>query len=253
MCTISSWTDCELHTVIHFYTLSLILHFVHFYTKFILVTNEPLSLRERKRQQTRQAIEEHATRLAIERGLNNVTVEDICQAAQISRRTLFNYVESKEAAIIGTPPRDIPAEEQEKFLSQPHSDLIATTMELYLDNTISAQFVDETTAAEILRRRKHIRRENPSLAHLSSANHHEFFSNLHELLTQYLTRYPEQRILTMHSVEHEANHIAKIAFYAVHLGFMEWIDSPKESFATLRRKCHHNLDSLSTLASERIK
>jgi len=37
-------------------------------------------------------------------GIDNTTVEDICQAADISRRTFFNYMDSKGHAILGAFP-----------------------------------------------------------------------------------------------------------------------------------------------------
>lgn len=58
-----------------------------------------LGLRERKKLATRQALSTAAMRLAIERGLDNVRVEDIAAAADISVRTFHNYFSSKEEAI----------------------------------------------------------------------------------------------------------------------------------------------------------
>ncbi|MEV0381480.1 helix-turn-helix domain-containing protein [Nonomuraea sp. NPDC050643] len=57
-------------------------------------------LRERKKAETRQAVHEAALRLAIEHGLDNVTVEAIADAANISRRTFSNYFDGKEAALL---------------------------------------------------------------------------------------------------------------------------------------------------------
>lgn len=59
----------------------------------------PLGLRERKKQETRQALSWAALRLAVERGLSNVLVEDIAAAADVSPRTFNNYFSSKAEAI----------------------------------------------------------------------------------------------------------------------------------------------------------
>ncbi|MGC1548608.1 MAG: TetR/AcrR family transcriptional regulator [Rhodanobacter sp.] len=54
------------------------------------------SLRERKKQATRLAISDVATRLFIERGFDNVTVADIADAASVAKMTVFNYFPRKE-------------------------------------------------------------------------------------------------------------------------------------------------------------
>ncbi len=56
-------------------------------------------LRDRKKQATRRALGEAALRLAAERGLENVRVEDIAEAADVSVRTFSNYFRTKYDAI----------------------------------------------------------------------------------------------------------------------------------------------------------
>lgn len=56
-------------------------------------------LRERKKLETRAALSWAALNLAVERGLENVLVEDIAARANVSPRTFNNYFSSKEEAI----------------------------------------------------------------------------------------------------------------------------------------------------------
>ncbi|MEV5845404.1 TetR family transcriptional regulator [Streptomyces sp. NPDC051985] len=56
-------------------------------------------LRERKREQNRASTVKAAWRLFIEHGYDNVTVADICAAADIAPRTFHRYFPSKEDVV----------------------------------------------------------------------------------------------------------------------------------------------------------
>lgn len=58
------------------------------------------SLRDRKKEATRRALHRAAIRLTLEHGLDNVTVEAIADAANVSRRTFSNYFATKEDALL---------------------------------------------------------------------------------------------------------------------------------------------------------
>jgi AcrR family transcriptional regulator len=64
------------------------------------VTTPRPGLRERKKQATREALRVAALRLALERGPENVRVDDIAEAAGVSPRTYNNYFSSREQAIV---------------------------------------------------------------------------------------------------------------------------------------------------------
>jgi AcrR family transcriptional regulator len=57
-------------------------------------------LRERKKEQTRQRIAAVALRLFTERGFDAVTVNEIAEAAEVAKATLFTYFPTKESLVL---------------------------------------------------------------------------------------------------------------------------------------------------------
>ncbi|MFE0326401.1 TetR/AcrR family transcriptional regulator [Streptomyces sp. NPDC003753] len=57
-------------------------------------------LRERKKQRTRTAISEAAITLFLEHGFNQVSVAQVAEAAEVSKRTLFAYFPTKEDLVV---------------------------------------------------------------------------------------------------------------------------------------------------------
>ncbi|MEZ0351534.1 TetR family transcriptional regulator [Mycobacterium sp. pR1184] len=92
----------------------------------------PMGLRERRRRETSADIRNAAVRLALERGFDKVTIEEICAEAGISTRTFFNYFPNKESAI-AYGPSDIPAELVADFVAAgpaPYSVVLAELITL---------------------------------------------------------------------------------------------------------------------------
>jgi AcrR family transcriptional regulator len=57
-------------------------------------------------------------RLTAERGLAGFTIEEVCDAVDVSRRTFFNYFASKEDAVIGANPDEEFRRFAEEFLAR---------------------------------------------------------------------------------------------------------------------------------------
>lgn len=66
-----------------------------------LVQTPVLGLREAKKATTRRDLTRAARALALEHGLDGVTVEQVCSEVGVSARTFFNYFPGKDAAVLG--------------------------------------------------------------------------------------------------------------------------------------------------------
>ena len=84
-------------------------------------------LRQRKKRETCAALADAALRLALEKGPDNVTVEEIAEAADVSVRTFFNYFPHKEHAILGRNPEHLD-QALERMRTAPAEESPLTTM-----------------------------------------------------------------------------------------------------------------------------
>ncbi|MCU1643090.1 MAG: TetR-family transcriptional regulator [Nocardia sp.] len=82
-----------------------------------------LGLRERKKRETRLALSLATIRLSVEHGWDNVTVDDIAAAANVSVRTFRNYFSSKAEAVAS---RHLERMQQvaEELLARPESEAL---------------------------------------------------------------------------------------------------------------------------------
>ncbi|MFB4286906.1 TetR family transcriptional regulator [Nonomuraea sp. ATR24] len=121
-------------------------------------SNDELSRRDRKKLETRAALERAALTLVAERGLAGVTVEDIAEAVDVSSRTFFNYFPSKEDALIGRN-RMVGAELKERLAGVPGDVPALDALHLVLRE--QAEQVQDQREWWLLRLR--VLEQNPSL------------------------------------------------------------------------------------------
>lgn len=189
-------------------------------TLISMTTTAPMGLRERKKLATREALHEAALRLAVEQGLDRLTVEAICEAADVSRRTFSNHFAGKEEAVLYGDRvrltrvvelvRARPAEER------PWEALSAAVAEL------SA----ETTFDPIWLERMRVVRRTMSLATHSAALYAAAERDLTVDLTARTTDGDELR----------ARVLAGSFLMALRIASQHWLDHPEEDIIDLRHR-----------------
>ena len=163
--------------------------------------NDDTPLRERKRRATRRRIEEAATSLVEKHGFDAVTVEDICRDAEISRRTFFNYMDSKDEAVLGVPPLTLSPARQAEYISTPSDNLVRSALEhiaATVDDAESEELEDGADAGHLatLRARRHrIVAAEPSVALKSVNRFREQATLMQGLVEKHLAEHPADRHL----------------------------------------------------------
>ena len=79
--------------------------------------------RTRKKLMTYRSLASAARELTLERGLDDVTIDEITEAAGVSPRTFFNYFSCKEEAIVGIEPALLRAIAREVEARPEHEEL----------------------------------------------------------------------------------------------------------------------------------
>lgn len=82
------------------------------------------SVREQRKRETSRALTDGARRLTSAHGFAGFTIEELCAEVGVSRRTFFNYFESKENAVFGFTAADPRLEALDRAFSAGRGDLL---------------------------------------------------------------------------------------------------------------------------------
>ena len=145
-----------------------------------------LGLRIRKKRATENAIEVSAVSLALEHGIEHVTVEMICEQADISRSTFFNYFAGRDYAIVGRAVEPLQGEEAAAVLASAAGDLARGAIRL-----IFASIGHQHVNSEVARKRAQLSAEQPAALQLASGILVEGSVKLIPVIAGWLAEHPE--------------------------------------------------------------
>ncbi|MDO5512417.1 TetR family transcriptional regulator [Corynebacterium sp.] len=194
--------------------------------------NDDTPLRERKRLATRRRIEDAATALVDKHGFDHVTVEDICRDADISRRTFFNYMESKDEAVLGSPPLALSATRQAAFIDTPSDNLVKSALTHIAATHAEAESEDieagiDASHIDTVRHRRHrIVAAEPSVALKSVNRFREQATAMQGIVAKHLETHPGDRTLPDHPLPVEAAMITGLIREAVWMHMYRLTHSP---------------------------
>lgn len=119
-----------------------------------------LGRRERKKQATRQQLRRAALRLAVDHGLDHLTVEGISAAADVAPRTFFNYFSCKEDALVGETPEAAEAM-RAAIAARPSGETPLETLRAAVKAVVATHMTPENK--EEVRLRQRLVADNPAL------------------------------------------------------------------------------------------
>lgn len=123
-------------------------------------TQGSLSRRDRKKRETRRTIRRVALDLALETGVESLTVEEIAEASDVSTRTFFNYFSCKENALVGDATL-VSADLRELIKNRPdHESPFVMLREVLLESAMIG--LDSADRDEVYARQRLVH-ENPAL------------------------------------------------------------------------------------------
>lgn len=195
------------------------------------------------------AIEDAATSLVLEHGYDDVTVDQICAVAEISKRTFFNYVASKESAVTGSIPEDVADVDRVEFLDRADPDVPRALLSLFLATFAAARAGDDTQTTILLQRRREIFVQHPDLAVTRMTASSRFQLRLVHLITELFELHPSLRRLPRVPAEAEARACVALVAASGNLGLSTWLTREAATLDSLNDECLTALDQLARLVT----
>lgn len=149
----------------------------------------PVGRRERKKMETRRSIRRVALSLALELGVDNLTVEAIAQAADVSPRTFFNYFACKEDALV-TDVADVVAGLRPLIVDRPAEESPVHVLRAVI--TENGSFFLKCADRDLSVARQRLVQENPSLMSRQLAQYASLERALAEALAERLGVDPDR-------------------------------------------------------------
>lgn len=147
----------------------------------------PEGLRERKKRESRRALQIAALELVAEHGLSEVRVEDIAHRAKVSPRTFFNYFTSKEQALVDPTPHH-GADLRDRILqAPPRTEVRDILLDVLIDHAI--ELASDRTTWRLV---KEVTTRHPELLPLAMGSSREISRMLVSAVAERLGTDPER-------------------------------------------------------------
>jgi len=212
-----------------------------------MTLSPPPGLRERKRLATRRAIQMAVLRLVVERGLENVTIDDISTAADVSPRTFFNYFTSKEAAIVGDGPEMPDEEALDRFV---HGGGAAGNLLSEIGALMAETAGHASDDAESLLLRRQLHKQYPQLSTLRMIGMREFEKEIIEIVARRIVVDQPELAADPEALDSRAKLATFVAVGAMRHAWMSWADGDtKEPLADKMRDSFRQLDHLVSVSA----